>query len=151
MNKLLLFAALMFLRSILFAGDPKMISGSSYDAASGDAHLYVTQNCGNIMDLDGYLENATDFCKKQNGFLRKNSFDGAYRFNRCEVDFHFQCYHPEEESKAEAAKKTSGIKAKQKEDALRKEKINLSKRQCEELGYPKESDKFKSCVMELIR
>ncbi len=141
----------MFLRSVLFAGDPKMISGSSYDEASGDAHLYVTQNCGNIMDLDGYLPNAADFCKKQNGVLRKNSIDGVYRFNRCEVDFHFQCYYPEKEAKAEAAKKISAIKAKQKEEELRKEKINLSKRHCEELGYPKESDKFKSCVMELIR
>lgn len=103
---------------------------------------------------------ADEACQKFNVTLSKpgtSEFFFAFDIESYAV-YKFSC-------KLTPAQNEDSLKAKKKLELLNQEKareaqlrkqdekikkINALKKQCEELGYPQESDKFKKCVLELV-
>ena len=103
---------------------------------------------------------ADEACQKFNGTLSKpdtSEFVFAFDIESYAV-YKFSCkLTPTQNDNFLKSKKKLELlnEEKAKEYQLKKqkekiEKINTFKKQCEELGYPKESDKFKKCVLELL-
>jgi len=90
----------------------------------------------NLHEDEKYKKKAKALCES-NGFLLLD-FDSSFLNGGCSVEYIFRC-------------DISYPKKRAMEEKIKSNNVNKAKDKCEALGFEKDSSKFRSCVMELIK
>jgi hypothetical protein len=126
---------------------------------TGYFEVDIKKQCDNyIFEYEKFKKMAEDSCKQKDMPLK--NYDAEFLVN-CKVAYTFTCdYAPskrrqeiEKKDRLEQEQKNAEAK-KLKDDNEKKEKrdkVEKAKMQCLDIGYKTETDKFKDCVLELLK
>ena len=116
---------------------PKYSESLDKKTGKGSFIVSVDKNCDtNVQEFDKYKLKSKLLCEKNDFVLI--DFDSSFLNSGCSVEYSFKCDITLPEKKAIEAK-------------LKSESVNKAKDKCSSLGFEKDSNKFRNCVLELIK
>lgn len=154
--KILTFIFTFFLSNYLYADANDHFN---WKDNSGYFEIDIKKQCDNYsFEYEKFKKMAEDSCKQKDMPLK--NYDAEFLAN-CKVAYTFSCdYAPskrrqeiEKKDRLEQDQKNAEAK-KLKDDNEKKEKlakVEKAKMQCLDIGYKAETDKFKDCVLELLK